>query len=71
VRYAASSTGDDPFALARLLVAHDTGPAAFASLLAGQATPGILFQRARAQVWRWVRHSLYRGHGVQRKKVWG
>ena len=61
VRYGMSSTGDDPFALARMMVTHDTDINHFAGLLEGRRTPDLIVQRARATIWRLVRHAAYRG----------
>lgn len=63
VRYALSSTGDDPFALARLIVTRNMDIGGFARLLEGRWMPDMIVQRARATIWRLARHAAYRGRG--------
>lgn len=61
VRYAVSHPADDPFALCRQIVRHDTDVAGFAALLSGKP-PRLrtLYDRARSTAWTQLRHSLYR-----------
>jgi peptidoglycan/xylan/chitin deacetylase (PgdA/CDA1 family) len=63
VRYALSSTSDDPFALARLIVTRNMDIGRFARLLEGCWMPDTIVQRARATLWRLVRHAGYLGRG--------
>jgi peptidoglycan/xylan/chitin deacetylase (PgdA/CDA1 family) len=56
VKHAMSSTGDDRFALARIIVAGDTSVNELARLLAGQGLPMAgRRERMRTKVWRLVR----------------
>jgi peptidoglycan/xylan/chitin deacetylase (PgdA/CDA1 family) len=61
VKHAMSAPSDDPYALARIVVARDTGPSAFAQLLSGLDLPvAPVRQRLStrgwrvARRWRWV-----------------
>ena len=60
VKYALSSTNDDPFALSRLIVSADTSLMGFAALLTTQ-TPWQtrMAERARARVWQVARRLQY------------
>jgi peptidoglycan/xylan/chitin deacetylase (PgdA/CDA1 family) len=58
VRHAMSSTDDDPFALARIMVLADTTTHDLELLLAGQGIPQAPFRpRARTAVWRAARRT--------------
>jgi peptidoglycan/xylan/chitin deacetylase (PgdA/CDA1 family) len=59
VRYAASSTRDDPFALARLIVGAETRVDDFAALVNHSRAQNFL--RARSALWHWVRALTVRG----------
>jgi peptidoglycan/xylan/chitin deacetylase (PgdA/CDA1 family) len=59
VRYLMSSSVDDPFALARLIVSADTSLDDFSRLLTGYGSQASLtYRRARAFVWKSVRHGV-------------
>jgi peptidoglycan/xylan/chitin deacetylase (PgdA/CDA1 family) len=60
VRYAVSSPADDPFALCRQIVRHDTDVAGLAALLSDRA-PRLrtLYDRTRSRAWARLRQSLY------------
>jgi peptidoglycan/xylan/chitin deacetylase (PgdA/CDA1 family) len=56
VKHAFSSSEDDPFALARLIVSRDTDLPAFQHMLAGEGLPVAPYpERARTKAWRGVR----------------
>jgi peptidoglycan/xylan/chitin deacetylase (PgdA/CDA1 family) len=62
VKHAISSEGDDPFALARLMVGADTHVSAFATLLTGRcSSPAAMvykmYARTRTPIWQLVRRS--------------
>ena len=59
VKHAMSSETTDPFALARLMVRHDTDVDALAALLEGRSSLMIttMFSRARTPVWQLARRS--------------
>jgi peptidoglycan/xylan/chitin deacetylase (PgdA/CDA1 family) len=60
VRYRMSSTTDDPFALARLIITNNTSVDKFAALLVGHGQLMVsLFERGRAWLWGYVRQYLY------------
>ncbi len=60
VRYEASSLGDDPFALARLIVPRGISREAFARLAAGQVSPlSVQLRQLRTQTWKLVRRLRY------------
>ena len=55
VRYALSSTTDDRFALARILVHPGTDEERLRALLSGRDIPNTVVQRAKTRVWRLIR----------------
>jgi hypothetical protein len=58
VRYKPSSTRDDPFALARLVITGHTSQDTFARLLTGTNLPITMrLKQVRASVWKFVRHT--------------
>lgn len=61
VKHATSSTADDRFALARIVVAADTDMRAFAGLVSGHALPAAPSrERVQTRGWRVVRRSAAR-----------
>jgi peptidoglycan/xylan/chitin deacetylase (PgdA/CDA1 family) len=61
VRYGVSNPTDDPFALSRQIVRHDTSVAHLAAMLSDKP-PRLrtLYDRARSKTWAQLRQSLYR-----------
>jgi len=60
VRHALSSTGEDPFALSRIIVTSDIGAADLGSLFAGGVLPvAPPSDRPLAVAWRWARKLSY------------
>jgi len=60
VHYATSRSSDDPFALRRHIVRHDTSDASILAILRGSPPSSrILFDRARSNLWSAVRQVRY------------
>jgi peptidoglycan/xylan/chitin deacetylase (PgdA/CDA1 family) len=59
VRYSMSSTGDDVFALARLMVTRSTSLSDFHRLVEGRTLPGLVFMRTIAKLRRLARNARY------------
>ncbi len=70
VKFTMSSTGDDPFALSRLMVTAGTTLANFAALLQGRLSPVVtMFRRSRSLVWQSLRRCVAQLKGVQRERA--
>jgi peptidoglycan/xylan/chitin deacetylase (PgdA/CDA1 family) len=69
VKYAISNVGDDPFALARLIVPVLTSVAAFGRLLKGEGVKATWKgERFQTRVWRWVRRTRQRWETIREQQ---
>ncbi len=66
VKHGLSSTEDDRFALARIIVSRDTEPETLGDLLAGKGLMRVTREeRLRTKMWRFVRRAMYRLRGSE------